>query len=661
MNSLPSPPAISYGTWHGLLAALALVIAPHVLRLPVWVTAGCLLAAAWRLLNLHRNRALPGRGTRLLLTGAALAGLWLSYGNPFGRDPGIAMLIMMLGLKLLEMRSRRDVMVTVFMAYFLVITNFLHSQSMFMAVYMLGAVLAITATLIEQSRSTTAPQASTYRWRANLRLAGTLLAQAVPLMVVLFVLFPRVSGPLWGLPRDAYAGMAGLSDSMAPGSINQLVLSEKIAFRVAFDGEVPSPEQRYWRGPVFWHTDGRRWSAGTVPENAPPPEVEPRGPRIDYTVTIEPHNRNWVFALDLPAQAPEGTIMSGDFQLLAASAVLTRRRYTLASFPAYRVTSLSAADRARAVQLPLHSNPRARALAATWRDSFTEDRAVVGEALHLFQEQPFVYTLTPPLLGEDVIDGFLFDTRQGFCEHYAASFVFLMRATGIPARVVTGYLGGTLNPVGDYLAVRQSDAHAWAEVWLDGDGWVRIDPTAAVAPERIERGIAVAAQREGAPVRFRTPPQVLANAWRVLRDGWDAVSNAWNQWVLDYTPQRQADLLERLGLGEVSWRGMAVALGLACAGLLGVIAAYMLLRRPAVVDPVLFLYQRFCAKLARRGITRAPAEGPADFGTRAGALRPEAAAQIRLITGLYIRLRYGSGGTYPPLLESLHRHVRNFR
>jgi len=642
--------------------ALALVIAPHLPRLPLWVIAGCGLAAGWRLLNLHRGWALPGRATRLLLTGAALVGLWLSYGNPFGRDPGIVMLIMMLGLKLLEMRNRRDVMVTVFMAYFLVITNFLYSQSVVMAVYMFGVVLAITATLVEQSRSTTAPQASTSRWRANARLAGVLLAQAVPLMAVLFVLFPRVSGPLWGLPRDAYAGMAGLSDSMAPGSINQLVLSESVAFRVAFDGEAPAPGQRYWRGPVFWYTNGRRWSAGGIQGNTPSaPEVKPRGPRVAYTVTLEPHNRNWVFALDLPAQAPQGTTMSSDFQLLAAAPIRTRQRFALTSFPAYRMTGLSAEDRARALQLPPATNPRARTLAAAWRESLRDDTAVVGRALRLFQQQPFVYTLTPPLLGEDVVDGFLFDTRRGFCEHYAASFVFLMRAAGIPARVVTGYLGGELNPVGDYLVVRQSDAHAWAEVWLEGDGWVRVDPTAAVAPERIELGISVAAQREGAPVRFRPPPQALANAWRMLRNGWDAIGNAWNQWVLDYTPQRQADLLARLGLGELSWRGMALALGLACAALLTVIAAYMLLRRPTSVDPVLLLYQRFCAKLARRGITRAPAEGPADFGARAGSLRPEATAQIRLITELYIRLRYGPAGTYSRLLERLQRHVRDFR
>lgn len=587
----------------------------------------------------------------------------MSYGNPLGRDPGIVMLIMMLGLKLLEMRSRRDVVVVVFMAYFLVITNFLYSQSVFMAVYMLAVVVAITATLVEQSRGAAAPRASARRWRANLRLAGVLLAQAMPLMAVLFVLFPRVAGPLWGLPRDAYAGMAGLSDSMAPGSINELVLSESVAFRAAFEGAAPSPEQRYWRGPVFWHTDERRWSAGGAGQDAPsPPQVEPRGPSIAYTVTLEPHNRRWVFALDLPAQAPQGVTLNDDFQLLAAAPVRTRQRFTLTSFPAYRMAGLGAEARARALQLPPGTNPRARALAAAWRESLREDAALVGEALHLFRHQPFVYTLTPPLLGEDVVDGFLFDTHRGFCEHFAASFVFLMRAAGVPARVVTGYLGGELNPVGDYLVVRQSDAHAWAEVWLERDGWVRVDPTAAVARERIELGISVAAQREGAPVRFRAPPEALATAWRVLRNGWDAVSNAWNQWVLDYTPQRQADLLERLGLGGLSWRGMALALGVACAVLLAVIAAPMLLRRPAGADPARLLYQRFCAKLARRGITRAPAEGPADFARRASALRPDAAAQIGLITGLYIRLRYGLADvSRARLLDSLHRHVRKFR
>jgi transglutaminase-like putative cysteine protease len=634
-----------------LVGSLAIVVAPHAVNLPLWIPLVFVGIALWRLYAIRHQASIPGQRLLLLAAVAAALGVLATYHTLLGRDAGVALLIAMLSLKLMEIRGLRDVMVAIFLGYFLIITGFLYSQSILIGLYMLPAVLMITATMIGfQHPGDDAP------WK-RLRLAAVLLGQAVPVMLVLFVLFPRVPGPLWGLPRDAYAGMTGLSDTMAPGSISRLSQSGAVAFRVVFDGRLPPPAQRYWRGPVLNRFDGRTWSAGFFRPSSP--AFVALGAPVGYTVTLESHNKHWLFALDLPASVPSGARMTGDFQLLSTAPVRQRLRYHVVSYPRYEETpELRVSERRRALQLPPDADPQARQLAASWVASGADARGIVARALAMFRNEPFVYTLTPPPLGQQPVDEFLFNTRRGFCEHYAGSFVFLMRAAGIPARVVTGYQGGDLNPLGNYLIVRQSDAHAWAEIWLENAGWVRVDPTAAVAPQRVESGIASA-------VAATEPLPILARAdlaW--LRDlglAWDSLNNSWNQWVLGYGTERQMELLAGLGMGLASWQEMAAGLMAGIGILLTIFAAFMLWRlKPAPADPVVILYRRFCRKLARRGIVPANSEGPRDFAERVAAHRPELAGQVRAITGLYVALRYGP---HPEAseLQRLRQEVRAFR
>jgi transglutaminase-like putative cysteine protease len=286
-----------------------------------------------------------------------------------------------------------------------------------------------------------------------------LLLQAIPLMLVLFLLFPRIQGPLWGLPHDAHAGLSGLSDNMSPGSLNSLILSDAVAFRAAFRGRIPEAKALYWRGPVLWDYDGRTWTAPRFVFNAN--ELPSGEPTIEYTVTLEPHNKRWLFALEMPTQRPPRAVATRDMQLLSATPVRSRMRYDMSS-------QLQAAYGAedgesilqRALQLPEGYNPRTLDHAKELRRKYRDDRQLVSAVLTDFRNENFVYTLSPPLLGQHAVDEFLFDTRRGFCEHYASAFTVLMRAVGIPARVVTGYQGGQVNPVGDYVLIRQADAHA---------------------------------------------------------------------------------------------------------------------------------------------------------------------------------------------------------
>lgn len=637
-----------------LLVVLAMVVLPHALHLPPWLSALVVALGAWRYAAARYRLRLPSTGLRILLTVLVLTAVHARYGTLLGRDAGAALLVAMAGLKLLELRENRDVYVAVFLGYFLVVVQFLHSQAPFIALYMLVVVVLLTAMLIDLNRREVPPPGET------LRLAGGMVLYALPLMLIAFILFPRISGPLWGLPDDAYSGLSGLSGEMAPGEISRLSLSDAVAFRVAFEGAIPAPHQRYWRGPVFAQTDGNRWR-GNDEFAATPPSFISQGPPLAYTVTLEAHNRPWLFALDLPAAVPPGARVTEAFELNAAQAVRERRRYRLTSYPDYQALGLSERERRRTLQLPAGGNPRARALAAEWRARATGAEDVVQAALRLFRGENFVYTLSPPRIDGDIVDGFLFETRRGFCEHYAGSFAFLMRAAGVPARVVTGYQGGEFNELGDYLIVRQRDAHAWAEVWLEGRGWVRIDPTAAVAPERIERGIVPGLQREGAAVRFASAQgEWLASLWDGGRHAWDALNNRWNQWVLAYGPERQTDLLSWLSFGGWSWQSVAAAL-LALAGtLIALLVMQGLKTRARAIDRVQAIYQRYCAKLARRGLARAAAEGPADYARRVRRARPDLATEVDAISDLYIALRYTHA---PPhdRLAALQHAVRAFR
>ncbi len=635
-----------------LLLALIMVTAPHAERVPWWITLLAATLLVWRLYITIHGLHLPRKWLLLLIAAGGLGGIYISYGRILGRDASVALLVIMLALKLLEMATLRDAMILIFICYFLVITNFLYSQSIPTALYLLCAVWIITATMIGFQFRGRQPG-----YRYQLRTAGIMLLQSAPLMLVLFVLFPRVQGPMWSLPQDAYAGITGLSDEMAPGSVSRLLLSDAIAFRVKFDKQIPPANRLYWRGPVLWDFDGYTWTAPRVP-NMAPREFQALDDPVDYTVTVEPHSRRWLFALDLPSRVPPSSAMSNDFQLFYQTPVNNRVRYDMSSHLSYRDNAEPGRrEIRRALALPANTNPRTSELATQMRKAAADERAYITAVLAMFRNQNFYYTTTPPLLHKDPVDEFLFSTRAGFCEHYASSFAVLMRAAGIPARIVTGYQGGELNTIGDYLTVRQADAHAWVEVWLQDDGWVRVDPTAAVSPERVEAGVAAAVpQAETLPFLMRGEFPWLRRA----RMTWDSVANSWNQAVLGYTQERQRDLMRRVGIDDATWRSLVMVMFVAT-GVITLVLALLMLRklRAARPDPVTAAYSRFCERLARRGMARHPSEGPDAFRKRAIAARPELAPSIVSISELYIRLRYGET---PPVSDALQlqREVATF-
>lgn len=619
---------------YALLLSILMVIAPHTDHLPPWVTALCAALLAWRAHLTRIEGALPKRWLLTAITLAAVGAILAEYRTLFGREAGVTLLILLTALKFMELRGPRDAMVLIYLACFIIITNFLYSQSIPTALYMLATLLVIVTAWVQLHGEGIA-------LRPRLRIAGTLLLQAIPLTLVLFVLFPRVQGPLWGLPQDAFA-RSGLDDRMSPGSLSRLSLSDEVAFRVVYHGTPPRREQMYWRGPVLWLFDGRTWTPGRTDAATAPQFAETSLP-IAYSVTLEPHDKRWLFALEMPDRLSVPARLTSDFQLLRKDPLKERLRYEARSHLAFRANLQEAeAQLERALQLPHGLNPRALELASQWRAAGAGDAAaVVRAALAYFNRENFRYTLEPAALtGAHGMDEFLFETREGFCEHYAGSFVFLMRAAHIPARVVTGYQGGEYNAVGGYYIVRQADAHAWAEVWLSGRGWVRIDPTAAIAPARVERGLAESVPDTAAlPFMTRSAPQWL----RDLRLNWDALTNRWNQWVLGYDRELQFAFLTRLGMEDLGWRKLALnmtfALGLVIAGLALYMLRHLYVQRP---DKVQAAWLKICRKLAKAGLPRAPHEGAQDYAARITVARPDLADDIADLAARYSALRYGT-------------------
>ena len=633
-----------------LLASMALILAIHTPNLPIWVTAASALFATWRFMAIRNPILMPNRWLLMLLSILTGLGILLSFKGQFGRDASLSLLVLMTVLKLLETRVMRDYMLTVMLAYFLIGNLFLFNQSMLTFTLSIPPLILLTATLINISLKS--PQS----WLFLTKLSSKLLLQSVPVMLILFVLFPRIPGPLWGIPQDAYSGMTGLGDNLKFGNISQLTLNTSVAFRVQFKDKIPTNNQLYWRGPVLWHQNKNEWLMPSKSIGLRNEILVTEGAAFDYTVTLEPHNRTWLLLLDMPTLAPKNANFTHDYSAVANEPVRTRIRYTASSHPNYQLSlGLGEREQVLSMQLTEGENPRTFELVKAWQNLSPEQK--INKVLQMFREQPFIYTLRPPILRENPIDEFLFKTKRGFCEHYATSFVYLMRAAGVPARIVTGYQGGELNPNGNYLIVRQSDAHAWAEVWLQGQGWVRVDPTAAVSPERIEQGISEALRdNDELPLLARRDFPLLRKAFLNM----DSINNSWNQWVLGYDDKKQLEFLnnltgKKLGLSDlVFWMTGAIVLVMLA-------TSYFLFRQiKAKLNPAQQLYQQYLRKLKRANLQPNIGEGALDFASRAAQQLPNNQQQILQIASSYNALLYSTqyrDGVQPDMLKQLQQLI----
>jgi transglutaminase-like putative cysteine protease len=630
-----NPKTVSYEQLAGISACLALALAAHLKSLPVWVLVTVAVSGGIRLLLARRGRAAPPRAVRLFIAGLAVALLFLQFRTFNGLSAGTALLALMAGLKLLETDTKRDIYITTLIIYFVSVSALLEGESFWLLAYLIGVCWLTTATLLRLTSTLPVPD-----WRRSLRYAGRILSQALPLALVFWLFFPRFAGPLWHMPDSGSAG-SGLGDTMSPGDITDLALSDDIAFRVRFATVPPPPQERYWRGPVMHDFDGHTWKHANSSLNVAP-ALHLQGPAYRYRLSLEPHQHRWIFALDWPSHwdLPRGALTS-DYTLVQPDPVsrpidVMATSYTRVQSP----EPLSNLSRRRDTRLPPNRNPRTIRLAQTLHGEHPDDMDYVRAVLGMFAQQQFYYTLTPPKLADDSVDGFLFDTKRGFCGHYASAFATLMRAAGIPARVVTGYQGGTFNRFADYWILRQSDAHAWTEVWIEGHGWLRIDPTSAIAPGRVERGLNDAVSANG-PLGSRWQRRTPWLADTRLR--LDALRQLWRERILLFDQDSQQKVLEWLNIPEPDGQKLVMVLTVALT--LVLVWLTWAVRReinPARKEPLIRAYSRLCAKLAAAGMPRLAHEGAEDYAARVAQRRPDLGAAVTALCRHYSILRYAA-------------------
>jgi transglutaminase-like putative cysteine protease len=602
-----------------LLAVIAWTVLPHVSHLPTWTVVFTAVLLAWRGRLALVGGALPSRWILVAALAVALAATFWSYRSLLGKEPGVTLAVALMALKTLELRARRDAFVVFFLGFFIILTHFLYSQSLLVAAAMLVSIWGLLTGLVLAHMPVGQP---------SLKQAGGLAARTAllgaPVMALLFVLFPRI-GPLWGVPQDGVS-TTGLSNTMKMGSMTEVARDESVAMRIRFEGRAPSPSQMYFRGPVLTRFDGLEWRplglpfapAGVAPR---PPTLRTQGAPLAYEATFEPLKVASVPLLEATTAVEpiEGYRISPreDLQWLAERPVYERIRLKAEAYPSFGLTALRRSGEVQeSLELPTGFNPRTLAWSRILRSEPANRGATAGDfaaaVLRHIRDGGYDYTLSPGSYGRDAIDEFWFDRKTGFCEHFAAAFVVIMRAAGFPARVVTGYQGSDQEPVDGFYVVRQSSAHAWAEYWQAGTGWVRADPTAAVAPDRIGRSTRLApTQGLVAGAIAAMSPELVAN----VRSAWEAVNNRWNQWVLNYTRGQQLDVLKNIGFQTPDWEDLALLLigslsSLALAG-----AAWAWLDRHRV-DPWVRQLERIKRTLRSLGLAAAPHEAPRTLAGR---------------------------------------------
>lgn len=641
-----------------VLLTQLLVLWPLFNYLPSWIRLVCLAVMGARLIIVRMKWKIPGKNITGIVGLVLAALIFLHFGTLAGRDAGVSLIVVMFCMKLLEMQKYRDAALILYLSFFIMLANFLFSQSLLMACYMVLCILVVLISLQALNRRQGAVEP-----KQLVKQAGVMLLQAIPLMLILFLFFPRLSQPLWRMP-STMTGTTGISDSMTPGDIGALVNFDDVAFRVEFKGAVPESSELYWRGLVFSEFDGLTWSRADIAIKRTN-DIEYKGKRYDYRILLEPHRRNWLYALEMPRSMSDYAKTTTENTWERRFALRSRLAYELSSYTESRFDlQLSDSVRQLNLSLPDDGNPATRRWAQqAFLDAGAEPEIFAEQVLRRINTGEYSYTMNPGVMAEQLIDDFWFNKQRGFCEHYAGAFVFLMRAAGIPARVVTGYQGGEMNPYADYMLVRQLNAHAWTEVWFEGRGWVRIDPTAAIHPSRVEVDLSQTwGQRQ--PIFNDAVPgdwgQYAPGMIDSLQLFWDSLNSNWQSLVIDFDAGKQHELLAALGIFDIELSEL-LRLLLVLTIVVMAITAALLLKQRTRLDPVAAAYGKLTKKLAAIGFERNKTEGPRDYFHRIIDNRPDLKGELNPILELYLSLRYRETGQKELQIRQFRKRVNGLK
>jgi len=615
-----------------LLLSIGLITFPHVNHIPLPIFAAFYLLLSWRFICIWQKNYLPNKALLLVVTTAAIFLLYQQYHSFLGRDAGTSLFVLALALKLLEIKKQRDLYLVNYLAFIVATSQFLFQQSILMAIYILLVTSVLLATLvsINSQKPKTIPA---------LKTAAIIIFQALPISIILFVFFPRVEAPRWMMFGQQNSAKTGLSNSLEPGAISQLGLSDELVFRVKFEDELPPRNKLYWRGPVYSYTDGKKWSElKTAVKKHTKALLSYSGKKYQYTLMMEPQDKDWVFALDMPSAFPQQLKQNAQYQLINSKNNNKRAEYKISSYTQYNTGTINQQSYQDNIQLPDTPSDKLTQLVTRLHGFDQQAEYYIQSVLKYFRVNKFYYTLKPPLMGDQPIETFLFDKRYGFCSHYATAFVYLMRIAGIPARVVGGYQGGAFNQAGHFLEIKQANAHAWAEVWLKGKGWTRFDPTAAIAPERIEQDIDIDQQIATGLINFAPNINGRLPWMKQARQMWSTIDYSWQRWVINYSTENQSKFLSSFGLNTIK---SIVYWLLACISIVTCLLAWVILKHKKVeLTEEVKLYQLFCKKMSAIGLDKHNSETVQSFCKRIQKQRPDLAKKAIKITMIFTRLHY---------------------
>lgn len=648
---------IAQNTTIFLLAGIIVACLPHITYQPASVIAISVFCLGWRIAFLLKWIPAAPKFVQLVIAAAALGLILHGEHYNLGRDSGISLLIAALAIKQIQTYDELNVHFSVCLALFVAAAVFLYDHSLFAFLCVGHAVVFVTLALHTQVSSQGETQSKSYAAVARL------LFYATPLSLLLFFLTPNFDGPLWELPNDAFQAQTGLSDEMSPGKFSALLDNEDVAFRVTFDQSPEDIESLYWRGPVLTYFNGQAWQSRQETIRYPMhnksvaakfgPDMQTAINNARYEVTLEPHYKNWLFSLTPPTNIDEGFYVTANNELYSRDVVNQPLRYRLSIGATEDMMPELHAYSRRYLQMPNLYSAKTKKLVRQFQQELNPDlpydTQLMLKVLSYFKEQPFYYSKTPPLAKYDPVDEFMFKSKTGFCEHYASAFTFMMRAAGVPARVVTGYMGGEYNPVGDYVVVRQSDAHAWTEVWLYGQGWVRVDPTSMIPPHRVDKTI-----NSGGPFLLAGISNWDSAVFRYAADWLDNLSYNWYGFLANALQAKNDQWLTWLFKGKNYVLGFILVL-------LSLLLAWRIFQRSKnVVDPVILAYANFCDKLGRKGFDKSPYESASAFAERIIEIRPEWREPVQAVTACYNQLRYAKNANQDGY-KQLKRVVVRFR
>lgn len=624
-----------------VLLTVVVAVFPHLPRLPIWFPFFMIFVVAIRWSNaIKKIEPLPS-WLVMLLTITLFISIIYFYGVSLNRELSVTVLTIMTVLKLLETWRKRDAWMVVTLSYFVILTRFFYSQDFILLFYLLASILITThALFVLQHDNGSGLFKKEFKQTTNLLFAG------IPLAILLFFFFPRLGSPIWGSPDMFGKGKTGISEEMSPGSISELFEDDSTAFRVTFSGDVPSNNKLYWRGPVLWDFDGKTWRRNKQLKTASRSyRFAEEGEYISYEVELEPTGSKYLFALDAVNSIETKARILSDSQVVRGVRINQLMHYSASSvlkdYNAFEQLSLEMLDRLK--ELPKGFNPRTVALIKEWKESTNNEQELISKILKLFTEDEFFYTFTPEPLSGNTVDQFLFETKNGFCEHYASAFTFMMRAAGIPARVVTGYQGAVKN--GDYYLIKQSDAHAWSEVWIKDKGWLRVDPTAAVSPLRVEQGSQALISQNS---RNWYDKQWL----RSWRDNYDKVRHKWNQFVRDFNINKQKALFNRIGFDSQDGKSIAIVLAVITLISTLFVVVYLYLMRPRKHRTELEkIYQKYVTVFANKGIKKHSSQGVLEYASEVTDKFQPVKLTVIEFNELYLKLRYGKANTENILMK----------